>query len=113
MKKYLTPGLAIIFLFSNSCSSSSSTVQTVNSPSSTVQNGNGQSKIIRVYVSGESIEKRNNFIEAPFTATGSLNERGGGELRNDTEEYGWMVPFADRLKLREPKLQVEFVGTDT
>jgi hypothetical protein len=70
-------------------------------------------KTIRVYVSGESIERRNRFVEPPFTPSGALNERGGGDLRNDDEEYGWMVPMADRLGLRDPGLRLEFVGADT
>jgi hypothetical protein len=67
---------------------------------------------VRIYVAGESIERRNRWVEAPFTATGGLNERGGGALRNDNEEYGWSVPLGERLKLRYPGLTVEFVGAD-
>ncbi len=67
---------------------------------------------IRVYMAGESIERRNRFVAPPFTATGALNERGGGELRNDEDEYGWMIPMRDRLKLRAPDLDIEFVGSD-
>ena len=68
---------------------------------------------VRIYVAGESIERRNRFVEAPFTSSGALNERGGGELRNDTDEYGWSVPLGDRLALRYPGLTVEFVGAET
>jgi hypothetical protein len=67
---------------------------------------------IRVYVAGESIERRNRYVAAPFTSTGALNDRGGGELRNDNDEYGWMVPLRDRLRLRAPDLDIEFVGSD-
>ncbi|MBL8115241.1 MAG: SGNH/GDSL hydrolase family protein [Acidobacteria bacterium] len=67
---------------------------------------------IRVYIAGESIERRNRFVAPPFTATGALNERGGGDLRNDDDEYGWMIPMRDRLKLRAPDLDIEFVGSD-
>jgi hypothetical protein len=67
---------------------------------------------IRVYVAGESIERRNRWVEPPFLASGVLNERGGGELRNDTEEYGWMVPLRDRLKARDSALTLEFVGAE-
>jgi hypothetical protein len=67
---------------------------------------------IRVYVSGESIERRNRWVAPPFTAAGALNDRGGGVLRNDNEEYGWMVPLRDRLRLRAPDLSLEFVGSD-
>jgi hypothetical protein len=71
-------------------------------------------KVLRVYVAGESIERRNRFVEPPFTATGALNERGGGELRNDTDEYGWMVPLRDRLALRSgSNLLIQYVGTET
>jgi hypothetical protein len=72
----------------------------------------GASGALRVYVAGESIEARNRFVEAPFLSTGALNERGGGANRNDNEEYGWMVPFAERLRLRDASLRVEFVGAD-
>ena len=61
---------------------------------------------VRVYVAGESIEHRNCLSEAPFTSTGALNNPGN----NDTEQYGWMIPFAEKLKLRRPGLTVEFVG---
>jgi hypothetical protein len=67
---------------------------------------------LRVYVSGESIERRNRFVDAPFTVSGALNERGGGTLRNDDNEYGWMVPMRDRLRLRASDLVIEFVGAD-
>jgi hypothetical protein len=73
----------------------------------------GAAKVIRVYVSGESIERRNRFVEAPFTTSGGLNERGGGDARNDNDEYGWMVPLRDRLALRDRGLSIQFVGTDT
>ena len=70
-------------------------------------------KALRVYVSGESIEQYNRYVAPPFTATGALNDRGGGALRNDNEEYGWMVPLRDRLALRAPDLTVRFVGSGT
>ncbi|MFO0611780.1 MAG: hypothetical protein U0414_04270 [Polyangiaceae bacterium] len=66
---------------------------------------------VRIYVAGESIERRNRFVEAPFTASGALVDRG--DLRNDNDEYGWSIPLADRLKLRYPGLSVDFVGADT
>ena len=68
-------------------------------------------KALRVYVAGESIEQYNRYVAPPFTATGALNDRGGGELRNDNEEYGWMVPLRDRLTLRAPDLTIQFVGS--
>jgi hypothetical protein len=65
-----------------------------------------------VYVAGESIERRNRYVEAPFKGDGSLNDRGGGELRNDTDEYGWMVPLADRLAKRtNGGTTIAWVGT--
>lgn len=70
-------------------------------------------KALRVYVSGESIEQYNRYVAPPFTATGALNDRGGGLLRNDNEEYGWMVPLRDRLALRAPDLTIRFVGSGT
>lgn len=70
-------------------------------------------KALRVYVSGESIEQYNRYVAPPFTATGALNDRGGGALRNDNEEYGWMVPLRDRLALRAPDLTIRFVGSGT
>ena len=36
---------------------------------------------IRVYMAGESIERRNRWVAPPFTASGALNDRGGGALR--------------------------------
>jgi hypothetical protein len=68
---------------------------------------------IRVYVAGESIERRNHYEVPPFRPDGSLEPRGGGPLRNDDEEYGWVVPFADRLALRtRGAVRVAWVGTD-
>jgi len=68
-------------------------------------------KALRVYVSGESIEQYNRYVAPPFGAGGALNDRGGGALRNDNEEYGWMVPLRDRLALRAPDLTIRFVGS--
>lgn len=62
---------------------------------------------VRVYVAGESIERRNCFANAPFTSSGALNRPTDD---NDTE-YGWMIPMAERLKLRQSGLGVRFVGT--
>jgi hypothetical protein len=69
-------------------------------------------RTVRIYMAGESIERRNHYVEAPLRADGALNDRGGGELRNDQDEYGWLVPLADRLKLRVPSLTVSWVGTE-
>ena len=77
------------------------------------QSKRGSAAVLRVYVAGESIERRNRFVEPPFTASGGLNDRGGGDARNDNDEYGWMVPFRDRLMLRDGGLTIQFVGTDT
>jgi hypothetical protein len=78
-------------------------------PPATVPPTTGATKTIRVYIAGESIERRNRYTAAPFTATGALNNPSN----NDNEQYGWSVPLADRLKLRQPNLRIEFVGTDT
>ena len=77
------------------------------SPSSS----SGSARTVRVYVAGESIERRNRFLEQPFLSDGRLNDRGGGSARNDTNEYGWMIPLADRLKLRNSAVTVQFVGS--
>ena len=68
-------------------------------------------RTLKVYLAGESIEERNRFVEQPFNCNGTLNQRGGGEASNDNEEYGWMVPLAQRLNLRDPTLAIEFVGS--
>jgi hypothetical protein len=68
-------------------------------------------RTLKVYLAGESIEERNRFVEQPLNCNGSLNQRGGGEASNDNEEYGWMVPLAQRLNLRDPSLSIEFVGS--
>jgi hypothetical protein len=65
-------------------------------------------RVVRVYVAGESIEERNRFVSAPFTCSGTLVDRG--LLNNDNDEYGWMVPLAQRVNLRDPTLAFEFVG---
>src|SRR4051794_10438550 len=67
---------------------------------------------LRVYVAGESIERRNRYVAPPFLPTGALNDRGGGEARNADDEYGWMIPLADRLRLRDPSIEVAWVGSD-
>ena len=72
----------------------------------------GAPKALRIYLAGESIERRNRFVAPPFETTGALATRGGGDLRNDNEEYGWMVPLASRLSLRDPRLTVTWVGTE-
>ncbi len=72
----------------------------------------GTPRTLRVYVAGESIERRNRYVEPPFLASGALNERGGGDLRNDNDEYGWMPPLADRLAKREPGLSITWVGSE-
>ena len=64
-----------------------------------------------MYLAGESIEERNRFVDQPLGCNGTLNQRGGGEASNDNEEYGWMVPLAQRLNLRDPNLAIEFVGS--
>ena len=61
---------------------------------------------VRVYVAGESIERRNCFSQAPFTSGGALNN----PTDDNDDEYGWMIPMAERLKIRQPGLSVQFVG---
>jgi hypothetical protein len=68
----------------------------------------GTTRSVKVYVSGESIEERNRFVSAPFQCSGALVDRGS--LINDNDEYGWMVPLANRVSLRDPTLSLEFVG---
>ncbi len=68
------------------------------------------SRTLRVYVAGESIERRVRWIAPPLRADGRLDEHGAD--RNADDEYGWVVPFAERLKLRAPGLTVAWVGTD-
>ncbi len=63
-------------------------------------------RTIRIYVSGESIERRNRFLTPPFSPSGTLND-----ATNSDSEYGWMIPLMDRLKLRSPGLEVQFVGS--
>jgi hypothetical protein len=71
----------------------------------------GGVRVIRVYVAGESIERRNRFVAPPFLANGALNPRDGGDERNDNDEYGWSIPLADRVVLRDGGVRLEFVGT--
>lgn len=78
------------------------------SPPFVVPDGGGPPVTLRVYVAGESIEQFNRFTAAPFKSDGSLNDPGN----NDREQYGWMVPFADRLRLRDPGITVEWVGAE-
>jgi hypothetical protein len=61
-------------------------------------------------VAGESIEARNQFFAAPLTSTGARDDHGKDANRAD--EFGWMVPFADRLKLRDANITLEWVGSD-
>ena len=66
------------------------------------------SVLLHVYVAGESIERRNSMTEAPFTATGTLNDASN----NDDGQYGWMIPLSDRLHLRNSLLTLQFIGAD-
>jgi len=63
---------------------------------------------LRVYVAGESIEARNQFKHAPFKTDGTLNI-----TVNDRNNFGWMVPLVDRLKLRDSSLSISWVGSET
>jgi hypothetical protein len=69
----------------------------------------GPPRTYKVYVAGESIEARNQFTASPFTAAGARDDHGAAA--NSTTEFGWMVPFADRLKLRDPNITIEWVGS--
>lgn len=84
----------------------STAVVIVPTPTPTPTAPAGQAKTIRVYVAGESIERRNRYTEAPFLATGRLND----PTNNDDDQYGWMVPMSDRLHLRDANLTMSFVG---
>ncbi len=77
-------------------------------PQTTGCSDGGAPRVVKVYVSGESIEERNHFVAAPFQCSGALVNRG--VLNNDNDEYGWMVPLAQRVNLRDPTLALEFVG---
>lgn len=70
--------------------------------------GETQARELRVYVAGESIEQFNRFTSAPFQGDGSLNDLGA--VNNDPQQYGWMVPFADRLRVRGVGVSVTWVG---
>ncbi|MBU0674766.1 MAG: PKD domain-containing protein [Proteobacteria bacterium] len=72
-------------------------------------NPNQTAVTIKVYVAGESVEERNHFNTPPFNADGTLFDRGADN--NTPNEFGWMVPFAARLKLRDSNLSVEWVGS--
>lgn len=65
---------------------------------------------IRVYVAGESVEQFNHFNNSPLNANGSLNNLGPDN--NTPDEYGWMVPLAQRLKIRDPNISISWVGSD-
>lgn len=65
---------------------------------------------INIYVAGESVEKQNHFDHMPFNTDGTLNDRG--DQNNTIDEFGWMVPFSERLKLRDPKLAIKWVGSE-
>lgn len=71
--------------------------------------GSGEPLTLRVYVAGESIEELNHFNNQPFNTDGSLNNLG--QNNNTPNEYGWMVPFAARLNIRDPNLDVKWVGS--
>lgn len=111
---------AICSLFLAACSPAappqtpaSSQVSATASPAGPTQTTpTGPGKTLRIYVAGESIERRNRYVVAPFQADGSLTVRAGAS-NNDNDEYGWMVPLAERLKLRAPGLKVVFVGSET
>ena len=61
---------------------------------------------LRVYVAGESVEEFNHMNTKSFKSDGSLDG-----VSNTPDEYGWMVPFSQRLNLRDPELVVQWVGS--
>lgn len=68
----------------------------------------GDPLTIRVYVAGESVEEYNHFNNSPLNINGSLNDLG--QNNNTPDEYGWMVPFSQRLQIRDPNISVSWVG---
>lgn len=74
-------------------------------PAATVPSTGGV-RTVNVYVAGESIERRNNYLQAPFLSTGALN----APADNNDDEYGWSIPLADRVALRTSSLRLNFVG---
>lgn len=66
----------------------------------------GESLALRVYVAGESVEEFNHMDSKPFADDGTLNGPS-----NTATEYGWMVPFAERLHIRDPNLAVQWTGS--
>ena len=66
-----------------------------------------EQQVIRIYVSGESVEEFNNMNIKSFEDNGSLFQ----ESNNSSNEYGWMVPLSQRLHLRDPGLSIEWVGS--
>jgi hypothetical protein len=102
--------VAPIVLLLSGCGGGSSTTQppSDNQPDT---NGNGNTgnnnpAALKVYVAGESIEEYNHMNTLPFNADGTLNG-----TTNTAEEVGWMVPFAQRLHIRDSSLSVEWVGS--
>lgn len=63
--------------------------------------------VLKVYVAGESVESYNNMETLPFNADGTLLS-----TTDSTQEYGWMLPFYERLKLRDSAIKIEWVGDD-
>jgi hypothetical protein len=78
-------------------------------PQPTPAQAPGKTRALRVYIAGESIERWNRFTSAPFSKGGEVASPG----TNSDDEYGWMVPFADKLHRRAPDLAVEWVGEET
>lgn len=69
----------------------------------------GNPLTVRIYVAGESVEEFNHYTHLPFQTDGSLNTLG--QDNNSQAEYGWMVPFAQRLSLRDPHIDINWVGS--
>jgi hypothetical protein len=78
-------------------------------PQDAAQDAAGPPRTFKVYVSGASVEMRNRWVAVPFTGAGARDDHG--QSPNRADEFGWMVPLADRLKLRDPGITLEWVGT--
>ncbi|NEW61745.1 hypothetical protein GSY74_10645 [Sulfurovum sp. bin170] len=106
--------VVVATLLLTACGSSSSTeidgnaTTYIDANSTTSGNTSTEDKItLKIYVAGESIEEFNHMKTLPFNADGTLNGTA-----NSKDEYGWMVPFAQRLQIRDSNLAVQWVGAN-
>jgi hypothetical protein len=89
---------------------SNSSAAKTNAPKPPVRGPAGRPRTFKLYVAGESIEARNRYLAAPFTSAGTLDNHGADPNRSD--EFGWMVPFAEHLKWRDGGISIEWVGSE-